>query len=114
MQEWHGHLDGGAEVQPIFFDLQKAFGTVPYVKLISKLSSLDIPSHFVACISSYLYSRCQQVAVSGAASSFVDITSGVPQGSVLGPLLFLIYIDGLAELPLHSSKLSCNSDMFKS
>ena len=69
-KEWHGHLDGGAEVQAIFFNLQKAFNTVPHVKLITKLSSLDIPSHLVAWISSYLYSRRQQVAVSGAASSF--------------------------------------------
>ena len=57
VQEWHSHLNGAAEIQAIFFDLQKAFDTVPHVKLISKLSSLDIPSHLVAWISNYLYSR---------------------------------------------------------
>ena len=76
MQEWHSHLYGAAEMQAIFFDLQKAFDTVPHAKLITKLSSFDIPSHLVAWISSYLYSRQQQVAVSGTASSVVDVTLG--------------------------------------
>ena len=84
MKEWHGHLNGGAEVEAIFFDLQKTFDTVLHVKLITKPSSLDILLHLVACISSYLNSRRQQVAVSGATSSFVDVTSGLPQRSILG------------------------------
>ena len=48
MHDWHINLDGGAEVQAVFFDLQKAFDTVPHAKLISKLSNLVIPSHLVA------------------------------------------------------------------
>ena len=85
VHDWHINLDDGPEVQAAFIDLQKA---VLHARLISKLSNLDIPSHLVAWISSYLYSRKQQVGISGANSTPVDAVSGVPQGSVLGPLLF--------------------------
>ena len=71
------HLDRGDEVQAIFFDLQKAFDTIPHAKLISKLSDLDIPPHFLSWISSYLYNRKQQVVVSGAMSPSINVVSGV-------------------------------------
>ena len=95
VHDWHINLDDGAEVHAVVFDLQKAFDSVPHATLISKLSNLDIPSHLVAWISSYLCSRKQQVGVSGANSTPVDVISGVPQGSALGPFLFLTYTDGL-------------------
>ena len=87
-----------------------AFDTVPHAKLIWKQTALNIPPHLVSWISSYLYSRKQQVVVSGAYSATVDVTSGVPQGSVLGPLLFLIYVDGLAEMPMHGGSLIMFAD----
>ena len=92
-------------MQAIFFDIQKAFDTVPHVKLITKLSS---PSHLVAWISSYLFSRQQQVAVSGVAASFVDVN--IRCTSRVSIRASMIYIDGLAELSLHSSKLQLFAD----
>ena len=92
-------------MQTDFLIFQKAFGTVPHAKLISKQTALNVPPHLVSWISSYLYSRKQQVFVSGAYSATVNVTSGVPQGSMLGRLLFLIYVDGLAELSMHGGRL---------
>jgi len=106
----HINLDDGAEVQAMFFGLQKAVDTVSHAKLTSKLSNLDVPAHLVTWISSYLCRRKQQVGVSGANSIPVDVISGVPQGSVLGPLLFLIYIDGLVDISLTDGSLSMFAD----
>ena len=90
LHDWHYKFDGGAEVQAVFFDLQKAFDTVPHDKLILKLYDLHVPTHLVSWISSYLWNRKQQVGVLGAKSPPTDVVSGVPQGSVLGPLSILM------------------------
>ena len=84
----------------VFFNFKKAFDTIPHEALLRKLDGIQLDGIFIRWIRSYLTDRMQQVVVNGATSDTLPVLSGVPQGSVLGPLLFLIYIDGVNNIGL--------------
>jgi hypothetical protein len=94
-QDLTDSLDEGVSVDAIIIDFSKAFDLVPHDRLLMKLAALGVDLRIVVWVRELLVGRTQRVRIGGQLSKEVRVTSGVPQESVLGPLLFLAYVNDI-------------------
>ena len=99
-------FDDNYEVRGVFLDISKAFDKVWHEGIIRKLKRNRISGNLLSLLTDFLRNRKQGVILNGQSSSWPNINAGVPQGSILGPLLFLIYINDLSD------NLQCNPKLF--
>ena len=107
--DWLGDFDNGNVVIAVMLDLTGAFDTIDHTLLTNKLYYYGLDEKSVKWFISYLDGRTQTTCISGNTSKFKQVTCGIPQGSILGPLLFIIYINDLPSVLKHC-KVSMYAD----
>ena len=92
MEEWTAALENGGQINTIYTDFEKAFDKVPHHLLLKKLQSYNLNVKVIQWIRPFLCYRKQRVKINGCYSERADVISGIPQGTILGPILLFYNI----------------------
>ena len=102
MNEWKEALDDGIQIDTVYLDFRKK---MPHKRLIKKLEGYGIKRILLEWFKNFLNGRQQRVVINGKTSDWTNVLSGIPQGSVLEPILFIIFLNDLLEVVENVCKL---------
>ena len=105
-ESWTRAIDSGDQIDCIYIDFAKAFDTVPFERLLLKLHAYGIRGIILKWIRSFVIGSQMRVRIRDATSEWVEVESGVPQGSVLGPILFILFVNDITE------SVNCSTKVF--
>jgi len=111
--DWVVSISKHTCVDVVYIDFSRAFDSIVFTKLLAKLSAYGIDGKLLMWLSAFLHNRCQYVVIENCFSSVADVISGVPQGSVLGPVLFLIFINDIESICCGETALQLFADDLK-
>ena len=110
LNKWTSAINDNKYIDIVYFDFKKSFDKVSHIKLLIKLKDIGIAGNILKWIECFLTNRKQSVKINHSYSKFKNVLSGVPQGSVIGPLLFIIFINDITNIFSDKIKIDLFAD----